>query len=256
MLWPGQDQGQGPQDPSRRASDAQVVRARQARRARVPATARSAAIAASPTASSAASTTACATRSAAPPHELVNHLRDAAPGAPLLQQRAPRAARAISRSRRTSTTRTRICAHMVLSAQAVRLHAQHAVRRRAVGRQSPLQGHDLHPDRDLGRGRDQRPQPRADGARRGEGQVPRRSSARRSPPEPAYTLDELQRLRGRRTAELSADAQFTCRTRPKVVGSAANFALHVTEAHAGAECGRSARGPRRAGRHEWLRLAQ
>ena len=41
---------------------------------------------------------------------------------------------------------------------------------------SQLQGHDLPAGRDLGRRRDQRAQPRADGARRGEDRRPRRNS--------------------------------------------------------------------------------
>ena len=55
-------------------------------------------------------------------------------------------------------------------AQALRLHALDAIRRRAVGGHVPLQGHDLPARRNLRRRRRQRPQPRANGARRSQGQ--------------------------------------------------------------------------------------
>ena len=79
------------------------------------------------------------------------------------------AARGTSRWPRTSTTPSTRW-RTWCSPQAVRLHALLAVRRRAVGGDQPLQGHDLPADRDFGRGRNQRTQPGADGARRGQGQ--------------------------------------------------------------------------------------
>ena len=71
-------------------------------------------------------------------------------------------------------------------AEAVRLHAVHAVGWRAIGGGLQLQGHDLPAGRDLGRRRDQRAQPRADGAGRSQeqGQEGIRRSAGEDRPDP------------------------------------------------------------------------
>ena len=128
-------------------------------------------------------------------HKIVNALgrhcassrrpvRTAAPRPPLLQ--LPR-----GRRRRPSGSRQE---HLLLEqrpgphgplGEAFRLHAFHAVGWRPVGGRLELQGHDLPADRDLRRGRDQRPQPCADGPRRGQeqGEEGIRGSAREDRPD-------------------------------------------------------------------------
>ena len=110
-----------------------------------------------------------ATRSAASRTTLADQYELQRLGASLLQLARRRRRRPPGSRQEHLLLATRTGAHGAV-AEAVRLHAVNAVRRRAVGRDEPLQGHDLPADRDLRRGRDQRPQPRADGARRSQGQ--------------------------------------------------------------------------------------
>ena len=124
--------------------------------------------------------------------------------------------------------------------QAVRLHALVAVRRRAVGGDESLQGHDLPADRNVGRRRDQRAQPRADGARRGQGEGRSSNSSRRSSrPASGWTTS------GRTSPSTASCGSpfYKVPHRKGVTGTAANFVLHVSDSGSAA----SARSMRTSG---------
>ena len=123
-------------------------------------------------------------------------------------------------------------------AEAVRVHALDPVRRRAVGGDQPVQGHDLPADRDLGRGRDQRPQPRADGPRRGPGQGEDGDGA-------GAGGDRADAGRGaRRTPPSTPSSRARCTTCPTPRASsapAANFVQARRRAHGRRRHGRASR---------------
>ena len=110
--------------------------------------------------------------------------------------------------------------------EAVRLPAVDAVRRRAVGRGEPFQGHHLSADRDRRRRRGARAQPRADGARRRQGAGTPRIRRGRSP-EPASGSTISARTSA--STKTSASRSIAVPHHPGVAGSAANFVLHVSD---------------------------
>ncbi len=162
-------------------------------------------------------------RPRAPPGRSV---RTAAPRRTLTTTRARAAAKATWKSPRTSTTRTRDLAHMVLSLKPFGCMPSHAVRRRAVGGRVALQGHDLPAHRNLRRRRHQRPQPRADGARRSQGQDQARIQGSARFHRPHAGRDS------RSTWTSIRNWLQPCIKTPHtkgVVGAAANFVLHIAE---------------------------
>ena len=92
-------------------------------------------------------------------------------------------------------------------------------------RGEPVQGHDLPAGRDLRRGRDQRAQPRPDGARRGEGEGPRGDGAHPG----ADRAHAGRGARVRRGAPRLQDPLYKVPHAKGVIGTAATFVVHVDE---------------------------